>query len=768
MAQTNGTNGSAGNGTYKVLGTRPVRHDGLDKVTGHANYGADLSLPGMLHAKFLRSPHAHARILSIDTSKAEAMAGVKAVITGADFPPPPTGIAESGETPADYSDLSRNVMAQDKALYHGHAIAAVAATTLRQAEEAVQAIVVEYDVLAPVLDVRDAMLDEAPVLHESMRTKGLADAPDRPTNIASYSIYELGDIKAGFAEADVVIEREHTVNTVHQGYIEPHAAVVRTSEDGQVTIWASSQGHFMIRELSAQLLHMDISQIKVLPAEIGGGFGGKTTVYLEPVGILLSRKSDRPVKLVMTRDEVFRASGPAPASYIRCKLGATRDGRLTAGYAYMAYEAGAFPGSAVGAGMMGIFAPYDLANLKIEGYDVCVNKPRSTAYRAPGAPNATFSAETILEEIAEKLGIESMDMRLRNAATEGVVNATGVEWPVIGLKETLEAAQSHEHYDAPLGPNQGRGVAAGWWMNAGGLSSATLQINEDGTASVGEGSPDIGGTRAVMAMIVSEELGIPVDKVRPQVADTESVGYTGVTGGSRVAYATGWAVANACRDAIKQMRECAAKIWEVDADQVEWSDGKAVLTGEGKELTLKEIVAEAHATGGMITAASSFNAPGAAAAFGVHIADVEVDAETGRVLVTRYTVCQDAGKALHPSYVEGQMQGGAAQGIGWAINEEYIFNADGVMENAGFLDYRMPVALDLPMIDTVIVEVPNPRHPYGVRGVGEVPIVPPLAAVANAVHAAVGVRMTACPMSPPRVLAELKAKARSPQAAAAG
>ena len=418
--------------------------------------------------------------------------------------------------------------------------------------------------------------------------------------------------------------------------------------------------------------------------------------------------------------------------------------------------------------MMGIFAPYDLANLKIEGYDVCVNKPRSTAYRAPGAPNATFSAETILEEIAETLGIESVDIRLRNAATEGVVNATGVAWPRIGLTETLEAAQSHPHYSAPLGPNQGRGVAAGWWMNGGGLSSATLQINEDGTAAIAEGSPDIGGSRAVMAMIVSEELGIPVDKVRPLVADTESVGYTGVTGGSRVAYATGWAVANACRDAIKQMRERAARIWEVDADQVEWSDGKAILAGDGKELTLKEIVAEAQATGGMITAANSFNAPGAAAAFGVHIADVEVDAETGRVLVTRYTVCQDAGKALHPSYVEGQMQGGAAQGIGWAINEEYIFNADGVMQNAGFLDYRMPVALDLPMIDTVIVEVPNPRHPYGVRGVGEVPIVPPLAAVANAVHAAVGVRMTTCPMSPPRVLAEIKAKARSPQAAAAG
>ena len=774
MAQTNGKNGS-GNG-FKVLGTRPVRHDGIDKVTGHANYGADLSLPGMLHAKYLRSPHAHARILSIDTSGAEAMPGVKAVVTGADFPPPPTGIAESGETPADFSDLARNVMAQDKALYHGHAIAAVAATTVRQAEEAVKRIAVEYQVLPPVLDVRDAMRDGAPVLHESMRTKGLpdgADASGRPTNVASYSVYELGDLDAGFAAADVVIEREHTVNTVHQGYIEPHAAVVRASEDGQITIWASSQGHFMIRELCAQLLHLDISQIKVIPAEIGGGFGGKTTVYLEPVGILLSRKADRPVKLVMTRDEVFRASGPAPASYIRCKLGATRDGRLTAGYAAMYYEAGAFPGSAVGAGMMGIFAPYDLPNLKIEGYDVCVNKPKSTAYRAPGAPNACFSAETILEEIADRLGIESIDIRLRNAAHQGVVNATGAEWPRIGLKETLEAARDHPHYGAPLGPNRGRGVAAGWWVNAGGLSSATLQLNEDGTASIAEGSPDIGGTRAVMAMIVSEELGIPVDKVRPLVADTESVAYTGVTGGSRVAYATGWAVANACRDAVRQMRECAARIWEVDAARVRWSDGKAVIPGDDRELTLKEIVAEAHATGGMITSASSINAPGAAAAFGTHIADVEVDPETGRVLVTRYTVCQDAGKALHPSYVEGQMQGGAAQGIGWAINEEYVFDADGVMENAGFLDYRMPVALDLPMIDTVIVEVPNPRHPYGVRGVGEVPIVPPLAAIANAIYAAVGVRMTACPMSPPRVLTAIKQQAgkepaAAPQAAAAG
>lgn len=759
MAHDNGKNGSNGTSSFKVLGSRPIRHDGVDKVTGHAKYGADLALPGMLYAKILRSPHAHARILSIDTSKAQTAPGVKSVVTGADFPPPPTGVADSGETPADYSDLVRNVMAQEKALYHGHAIAAVAATTMRQAEEAARLISVTYEVLPPVLDVRDAMKDDSPVLHESMRTKGLQDAPDRPTNIAKYDIQELGDIDAGFAEADVVIEREHIVNTVHQGYIEPHAAVVRASEDGQVNIWASSQGHFMIRELCAQLLHMDTSQIKVQPAEIGGGFGGKTTVYLEPVGILLSRKADRPVKLVMTRDEVFRASGPAPASYIRCKIGATRDGRLTAGYAYLAFEAGAFAGSAVGCAMEGIFAPYDLTNLKIEGYDVCVNKPRSTAYRAPAAPNATFSAETVLEEIAEELGIEPLEIRLRNAAVEGVLHSTGVKWPRIGLKATLEAARDHEHYSAPLAPNQGRGVASGWWMNAGGLSSATLQINEDGTASVSEGSPDIGGSRTVMAMIVSEELGIPVDKVRPQVADTESVGYTGVTGGSRVTYATGWAVVNACRDAITQMRECAAQIWEVSRDQVEWSDGNAVLTGSSKSLSLKEIAEESHSTGGMITSASSLNAPGAAAAFATHIADVEVDPETGRVLVTRYTVVQDCGKALHPSYVEGQMQGGAVQGIGWAINEEYIFNPDGVMENAGFLDYRMPVALDLPMIDTVIVEVANPRHPYGVRGVGEVPIVPPIAAIANAIYSAVGVRMTTCPMSPPRVLSAIKAKA---------
>jgi xanthine dehydrogenase molybdenum-binding subunit len=751
---------------FSVVGTRPVRPDGLDKVTGRANYGADLALPGMLYGKVLRSPHAHARIRGIDTTAASALPGVRAVVTGADFPSPGGGIAASGETPASFRDLARNFMARDKVLYHGHAVAAVAATTTHIAQQALRLIEVDYEVLPHVLDVRVAMAKGAPILHEDLRTTGLADAPDEPTNIGSYSSHQRGDLEAGFAAADVVVEHEYFMRTVHQGYIEPHACVARWSEDEQTMVWASSQGHFMIRENCANLLGMDASQIKVIPAEIGGGFGAKTTVYLEPVAIVLSRKSGRPIKMVMTREEVFRATGPAPGSLIRFKMGATKGGTITAAQAHMVYEAGAFRGAAVGAGMQAILAPYDVPNFLIEGYDVCVNKPSSTAYRAPGAPNGAHAGETVVDELAEKLGIDPIDFRKQNASKEGGRTVTGAKWPCIGLDEVLAVAAQHSHYAAPLGANQGRGVAVGWWANGGGRSSAYVQLNEDGTASLVEGSPDIGGSRAVMQMIAAEELGIDLDKVRPVIGDTDSVPYTGVTGGSRVAFATGWAVGDAAKDVVKQLRERAALYWEIDVERVTWDNGRAMRDG-GESLSLQEIAAAAGSTGGSIVGKASINAVGAAPAFCAHIVDVAVDPETGKVDVLRYTTIQDAGKALHPSYVEGQMQGGAVQGIGWALNEEFIFDADGKLTNPGFLDYRMPVSLDLPMIDAVIVEVPNPAHPYGVRGVGEAPIVPPLAAIANAIYHATGARLTETPMSPPRVLAALDALHKVPEAAGA-
>ena len=744
---------------FKWVGTRPIRPDGVDKVTGRALFGADRTPPGTLYGRVLRSPHAHARIRGIDTSEALALSGVKAVLTGADLPVLAKGAKGAGEGPADLRDLSRNVMARDKALYHGHAVAAVAATSSEIAAEAIRRIRVDYEPLPPVLDVLEAMKPEAPLLHDDLYTEGVDPAPERPSNIAKRGVFQRGDLAVGFANARAVAEREFRTETVHQAYIEPHAAVAEVAEDGQATLWCCTQGPFMVRSFCASVLELPIAKIKVIPSEIGGGFGGKTTVYLEPVAIALARKAGRPVKLVMSREEVFRATGPAPGSAIRAKIGADAEGRITAAQIWMAYEAGAFPGSPVQLGMMTVLAPYDLEHFHIEGYDVVVNKPKTTAYRAPGAPMAAFAVESVIDELARELGIDPVEMRLRNAAREGTEAPYGPRYLRIGYVETLEATKAHPHYRAPLPPNRGRGVATGFWFNAGMNSSAQVAVNEDGTASVVVGTPDIGGSRASLALLCAEELGIDVQRIRPVVADTETVAFSDLTGGSRVTFATGLAVVEAARDVIRQLRERAALSWDLPVDRVSWREGAAHadpgLAETPDPLPLADLARAAGRTGGPIAGRHSLTARGAGPGFAAHIVDVEVDRETGKVEIARYTAVQDVGRAIHPSYVEGQMQGGAVQGVGWALNEEMIYDAAGVLRNPGFLDYRVPVALDVPMIDTAIVEVPNPTHPYGVRGVGEVPIVPPLAAVANAIADATGLRMSHAPMSPPRLLAAL-------------
>ena len=516
---------------YKVIGTRPIRHDGVDKVTGRALYGADFQMTGLLHGRVLRSPHAHARIVSIDTSRAEAYPGVKGVVTAQDLPEAEDKIADLGEGAVNLKYLCDNIFASDKALYKGHAVAAVAATSPHIAEEACALIDVEYEVLPPVLEVRQAMESDAPLLHESLKTTSMGETADEPSNVASHIQHKLGDPEKGFAEADVVVERDFVTGTVHQGYIEPHNATAHYSQDGQLTIWCSTQGAFTVREQVAEILQYPVSKIKVVPMEIGGGFGGKISVYIKPVAALLAKKTGKPVKVLMNRTEVFEGTGPTPASYVRVKMGATKDGKITAAEAYLAFEAGAYPGSPVGPGAMCIFSPYNIENVVIDGYDVVVNKPKTAPYRAPGAPNAAFGSETILDEIAEKLDIDPLEIRLLNGAKEGDRRADGPIHPRIGCIETLEAVKSHPHYTAPNGKkHHGRGIASGYWFNIGLESSVTINVNSDGTINLIEGSTDIGGSRASIAMQAAEVLGIPAESVNPSVVDTNSVGYTAVTG----------------------------------------------------------------------------------------------------------------------------------------------------------------------------------------------------------------------------------------------
>jgi CO/xanthine dehydrogenase Mo-binding subunit len=747
---------------FKYIGTRTIRPDGVDKVTGHATFGADFTLPGMLNGKILRSPHAHARIVSIDTSKAEALAGVKSVVTSADFPEISRENAIKGESPPNFHDLSKNTMARDKVFYDGHPVAAVAATNGAIADAAIALIDVKYEVLPHVIDVDDAMKPDAPVLHDDMLTAGVDPKPTKPSNIAKRIEFSKGDIDDGFAKADVIVEKSFTTKPVHQGYIEPHAVVANVAKDGQTTLWCSSQGHFMVRQYCAHLLGRKIADIRVTPAEIGGGFGGKTTVYLEPVAMLLSEKAGRPVKMIMTREEVFRGTGPTSGSSMKVKIGATKDGRIVAGWAEMNFQAGAFPGAPIQPGCMCCFAPYDIDNIETVGYDVVVNRPKAVAYRAPGAPISAFAVESTLDILARELGVEPLALREQNAAGQGTRTAHGPTFGVVGFKQTLEAARNHPQFKAPLGPNQGRGIASGFWFNVGGESTAAVSVNEDGTVTVTSGAPDIGGSRASLVMMAAEIIGIDIDKVRAIIADTSSIGFNRHTGGSRVTFALGMMVTEAARDVVQQLRERAARIWDIDVDAVDWEDGEArpagANAGDFPPITLHELASKSGAGGGPINARKSKNVQAPGPAFATHICDVEVDPETGKVTVLRYTAIQDVGRAIHPSYVEGQIQGGVAQGVGWALNEEYIYGEDGRLQNPGFLDYRIPVASDLPMIDTVALEVANPTHPFGVRGVGEVPIVPPMAAIANAVADATGVRMTDLPMSPPRVLAALDAE----------
>ncbi len=755
---------TASDGNNKWIGTRTIRPDGEDKVTGRATFGADFTQPGMLWGKVLRSPHAHAHIKSINLDKAAAVPGVKAVMTSGDlveFPlDKPVTVG-----PADLRFVSRNIMARDKVLYSGHAVAAVAAISPKIAADALELIDVEYEVLPFVIDVDEAMQPNAPVLHDFMRTGGVDPAPSEASNVASRMEFVLGDVESSFDTADVVIERDFKTKPVHQGYIEPHACLVSVAKDGRATVWSSSQGHFMVRNVTAQMTGASLSDIRAIPAEIGGGFGGKTIVYLEPVAYTLAKKSGRPVKMVMTREEVFRATGPTSGSSSTVKIGANRDGKICAASATFRFQAGAFPGSPVRAAASCAFAPYAIENVHVIGYDVVMNRPKSNAYRAPGSPIAAFAVESVVDELAETLGLDPIELRMRNAAREGTQAAYGPTFKRIGYEETLQVARDHAHYATKLGANQGRGVASGFWFNVGGESSAHVNVNEDGTVVITTGHPDIGGSRASMVNITAEILGIHYQSVSAQIGDTASIGFSATTGGSRVTFAAGTAVTKATEMVVEQLRDRAAMIWDIDADAVTWSDGHAhpagPNAGEFPPMSLSDIAAKASQTGGPITGQASLTAQGAAPAFATHICDVEVDPETGRVDILRYTAVQDAGRSIHPSYVEGQIQGGVAQGIGWALNEEYIYDENGQLENPGFLDYRMPVASDLPMLDTAVVEVPNDAHPQGVRGVGEVPIAPPMAAVANAIRDAVGLRLTDLPMSPPKVLEAVDASPAS-------
>jgi CO/xanthine dehydrogenase Mo-binding subunit len=740
---------------HSSLGKSLPRVDAVDKVTGRALFSADIILPNMLHGRILRSPYAHAKIKRIETAGAHAREGVMSVITSVDVP----GLQSSREVP----DPELPCLAKGKAIFEGQPVAAIAAINSHIAEEALDLIEVEYEELPSVTDILDAMRPNAPIIHESLRAQNLTGKEDTPSNIFYYMKFLRGDLEAGFRKADIVLENTFRTQTVHQGHLEPRAAVADVAPDGKITIWTDNQSIFKVRELVAEYLRMPLSRIKVMPIEVGGGFGGKLHQQLSPIAALLALKTGRPVRMVMTRAEVFKATRPSPATVITIKMGATKDGFLTAADVRMIYDFGASTGmpglDAIHLGF-NLLNPYRIPNYKIEGYDVVTNKAPSGPYRAPGAAQAAFAVESQMDLLARELGMDPLEFRLKNAVVKGDLSMHGLPYGEIGFKETLKRMAGYlAEREKPEGENRGRGVACGLWSTVSMGSAAHINVNTDGSIVLVIGATDISGTRTAFAQIVAEEFGIPLNEVTVVLGDTETAPFASISVGSMTTRSTGKAVYRACQDVKGQLCRKAAVRMKVEAGDVEFMRGRVQLKDSPeKSMTLAELALENFSlpSAGPITGSGCSEPLGKPTpVFAVEAADVEVDKETGKVRVLSYAVAQDTGLAINPAIVEGQIQGAVAQGIGWALTEGYVFE-DGVMKNPTFLDYRMPIAADVPFIDTLLVEVASDVTPYGIRGVGEPPMVPTLATISNAIHSAAGVRLRELPMTPEAVLSAMK------------
>jgi CO/xanthine dehydrogenase Mo-binding subunit len=745
----------------KVVGKRLPRIDAKERVTGEAIYPADLALPGMAHAKLLRSPLAHARIRRIDTARATAMQGVLAVVTAADFPALPVGsMIPMGETGYDMWMVAAINMARDKVHWVGQPIAGVAAVDSHTATAALALIDVEYEPLEPVLDLVAAMAADAPVLHEHVFTKGVEPRPRTGSNVCSRVVIARGTAAAAFADAHASVRLRVQVDTAHQGYLEPQVAVAQVDANGFATVWTSTQGQFTAELMIGRMLGLPLSKLKVVPLEIGGGFGGKIAIHGEAVAVRLAQKCRRPVKLLLTREEVLQGgSGPAAGSLIDIGVAAQKDGGLVAIEGIYRMDAGGLPGMSPSLLMQASAALYQCPNLDLEGFDVVTNKPRTEAYRGPGGIQAAFAMEQAMDMLCQKLSMDPLDFRKRNAAVTGSTMPIGTPFPSIGLTKILDAVGQHRCWSEPLAVGsypRGRGLALGYWRGTSMTSAAHITIAGDGRPMVTMGAVDLSGTRSTMAQVVAEEFGLPIEDIHVQTGDSKSVGYSDGAAGSRVARTMTAALVEACADALAQLRIRAAEKLQCDPNALDYADGvfRARQAG-GAAIALPELMQATLTDGAVIGRGVSTKLP-LGVEIGAHVCDVEVDTDTGLVTVLRYTAFQDVGLALNPTAVEGQIEGSVVQGLGWALLEGFDYAPDGRLRNASLLDYRMPTALDVPRIDTVIIETPVPQVPYGVRGVGEVPIVPPAAAVANAIARAIGVRVCRMPMTPERVLGAIR------------
>ncbi len=756
------TSPSGGTMPLQVVGKRLARVDAGGRVTGRAIYPADLVRPGMAVGAIKRSTIAHGRIVRIDTAKARSMKGVLSVVTAADFPEVKPGtMYPFGETGADAWISAVTVMARDKVLWRGQPVAAVAAVDDYIAAQALAAIAVEYEERPALISIEAAMASDADLIVPDAKPKGFdADNP-APRNASGRTVIVRGDVAAALAGAAAVGEVAVTVDTAHQGYLEPHACVAESDGQGNLTIWVSTQGIFQAELQTAALLGLPQSKIKVVPLEVGGAFGGKITVHVEPVAARLAQLTGRPIKIVTSREEVLAGgSGPAAAARIRIKVAADGQGKLTAIDGRYVLDSGGLPGTPTTLMMQASAAPYQCPNLHLEGIDIVTNKPRTEAYRGPGGIQAAFAMEQAIDELALKLDLDPLELRRRNSARTGSTMPIGTPFPSIPFPDVIERMASHDSWRQPIGSGalpRGRGVALGYWRGTSMTSAAHVMMSGDGRPMVTMGAVDITGTRTAMAQVAAEEFGIEIGDVLVQMGDSKAAGYSDASAGSRVGRTMAAAVSEACRDALGQLRRRAAEKLQCRTEDLSYERG-VFRRDQAGSINLEDLMRSTIGEGAVIGRGVSTKLP-LGVEIGGHICDVEVDPDTGQVTILRYTAFQDVGRALNPPAVEGQIQGSVSQGAGWALTEAFDYAADGRLRNASLLDYRMPTALDLPKIDVVLLETPVPGVPYGVRGVAEMPIVPVAAAIANAVRRAVGVRMTAMPMTPERVLQAIK-KAR--------
>lgn len=744
-----------------LIGKSIPRIDSPQKVRGQTRYTADLTPPGTLIARLTTATQAHARITGIDTSAARAVPGVVDVVTGADLLP-------DGPEP---SERARAMLARDKVIYYGQPVAVVIAESEAAAEEAAALVQVDYEPLGVVIDPRAAMQPDAPVIrpkaqegewaeaqmHATVQGGEEVDVNRLPDNVISAVRFSRGDVEQGFAEADVVVERSFTTPSVHQGYIEPHATLAVPDPLGNLTIYTATQGQFYARTVTADTLGLAQNQVTIVPMEVGGGFGGKT-VLLEPLVGALALRTGRPVKLVLSRMEEFLLATPAPGAVIDVKLGAKKDGTITAIQGHVIFDSGVYPGAPAVVALLILGGYYRCANLDLIGYEVLTNKPGVGAYRAPGAPQGTFAIEQAVDEAARALGWDPLEFRLRNVSAPGDPQPNDVPWPEMGLREVLEAVRDHWQ-QRTAGPNEGFGIAIGGWPGGIEPCAANVRVNTDGSLTVSLGSVDITGTNTTMAMIAAETFGVPVDRVKVVTDNTDGAPYAGMSGGSKITYTVGLAVRAAAEEARRQVFAIAAAELEAAPEDLEMVDGKVQVKGvPDRSIAIGEIARLSMMFGGKYEpvygvgkSAVTARAPG----FSAQIAHVRVDPATGEVTLLGIVAAQDVGRALNPALVEGQIHGGVAQGIGWALHEGLIYDDNGQPLNPTLMDYSLPAAPQVPPIEVRLVEVPSSAGPFGAKGVGEPPVIPTAAAIANAIADATGARVTDLPMTAPRIRAAI-------------